>query len=489
MIDIKAKIHDNFSIEFKVGFVVRRKTLINDFVINTWFYIPNSLDINSLTYTKKQFYIDVKSNVRLITPRYLLREIANGENSPLQYLENAFRNMASAPTRTNIRDYEYQIKMFLAILRSSIRDEILHVFNTPVKDDIVYLIESYIKNIHEIKEKYRNLRKIINAPTVSDKVFNIFLFGDEFMSYIFNQHTYRLVNQLETFSDTGYVEMIAVLKQIIKDEVNYRRGKGFPVVDNEEDQKRNQKIIYRLGVLKKYVESDLYLKSEQKRDGFLVEQILYSIAAGVSMIFATAIAFSFQQSFGNFTIPLFVALVISYMLKDRIKELMRFYFAHKLGSKYYDNKINISIKDRPIGWSKEGVDFISETKIPQEVNKLRHNSSWFEVENKINDEKILLYRKRVRIDRDKLEKNSKYILSGIHDVMRFHINRFTHKMDNPKVPLFVLDKDDNIATIKGNKVYIINIIMQFQYEGKIDYKIFKVVCNRSGILKIEETNS
>jgi hypothetical protein len=62
-------------------------------------------------------------------------------------------------------------------------------------------------------------------------------------------------------------------------------------------------------------------------------------------------------------------------------------------------------------------------------------------------------------------------------------------MDNPKVPLFVLDKDNNIATIKGNKVYVINIIMQFQYEEKIDYKIFKVVCNRSGILKIEETNS
>ena len=37
------------------------------------------------------------------------------------------------------------------------------------------------------------------------------------------------------------------------------------------------------------------------------------------MIFATGIAFAFQQKYGNFTIPLFVALVISYMLKDRIK--------------------------------------------------------------------------------------------------------------------------------------------------------------------------
>ena len=142
MIDIKAKIHDKFSIEFKVGFVVRRKTRINDFAINTWFYIPNSLDINSLTYSKKQFYIDVKSNVRLITPVYLLREIIGAEGSPIYHLENSFRQMASDSTRTSRREYEYQIKMFMAILKSSMRDEILHIFNNPLKEDIPYLCEN-----------------------------------------------------------------------------------------------------------------------------------------------------------------------------------------------------------------------------------------------------------------------------------------------------------------------------------------------------------
>ena len=140
----------------------------------------------------------------------------------------------------------------------------------------------------------------------------------------------------------------------------------------------------------------------------------------------------------------------------------------------------------PIGWSKEGVDFISEKKIPQEVNQFRSRSSLLEAENRINDEKILLYRKRVRIDRDKLEKNSKYIISGINDIMRFYINSFTQKMDNPRVPLYVLDNEDNIDIIKANKVYYINIVMQFRYENKIDYKRFRIACNRSGILKIEE---
>jgi hypothetical protein len=106
MIEIIAKIHDKFSIEFKVGFHVRRKLKENNFKINTWMFIPNSLDINPLTYSKSQFYKDVKSNIRLITPIFLLREIASDNSIPFRNLEKSFQAVASDPTRTTVRDYE-----------------------------------------------------------------------------------------------------------------------------------------------------------------------------------------------------------------------------------------------------------------------------------------------------------------------------------------------------------------------------------------------
>ena len=89
MIDIMTKIHDKFSIEFKVGFVTRRKMRHNDFSVYMWIFIPNSLDINPSTYTKSDFYRDVKSNVRLITPRFLLRNIVDGDAIPLQNIKQA----------------------------------------------------------------------------------------------------------------------------------------------------------------------------------------------------------------------------------------------------------------------------------------------------------------------------------------------------------------------------------------------------------------
>ena len=94
MIEELVKIHDKFSVEIKLGFNARRKQKISDFAVNTWIFIPNSLDINRMTYQKSDFYRDLKSNIRLITPSYLLRDIADNDKEPFVLMEKSFQDMA-----------------------------------------------------------------------------------------------------------------------------------------------------------------------------------------------------------------------------------------------------------------------------------------------------------------------------------------------------------------------------------------------------------
>ena len=101
MIEVNTRIHDKYSLEFKTSFVTRRKKKDNDFSAFMWFFLPNALDINKETYSKTQFYQDIKSNIRLITPKYLLRDIVAGDDSPLERLREAFKALASTPTHTN----------------------------------------------------------------------------------------------------------------------------------------------------------------------------------------------------------------------------------------------------------------------------------------------------------------------------------------------------------------------------------------------------
>jgi hypothetical protein len=264
----------------------------------------------------------------------------------------------------------------------------------------------------------------------------------------------------------------------------YKKLKGYDVLNGEINHDR--RLVHHRGMLKKLIESDLYINLRKKKDGVAVEQLMYSIAAGVAMIFATGVAWFTQVKYGNITWPLFVVLVVSYMLKDRIKELMRYYFAHRLGDKYFDKKADICINRKNVGVIKEGFDFISWSRTPQQVRELREQSSSISDETRIFEEKILLYRKHLIIDDKALQSNAEYPMRGINEIMRLHLTRFTQKMDNPTVPIDTFDEDGNVITIQVQKSYYINIVFQLQHDGSVKYHHFRITMTRDGVLHIVE---
>lgn len=488
MIEIEASIHDPFSLEIKVGFKTDKVGEKREFDINTWMFIPNSFDINAATYLKQQFYSDVKSKVRFITPVFHLREIADNGAIPLNNLRASMNllNKTADDLIENSMEYEFQLKMFMAIFRSSIRDSVSEIKNKKYTSELSDLCSEYIKNLQGIIDSFREVKESIKEFEGNSDIMNYYSFGNEFLSYSSVNHTFQLMDVIKDVKDNLSTGIYKELVDSIIREKEYRKSEGFLDVLIG-DRENNQKVVYRHDMLNKYVESDLVLVSNKRKDedGVIAQQIYYSIAAGVSMIFATMIAFSFQQKFGNFTMPLFVALVISYMLKDRIKELMRFYFAGKLGGKYFDNNTVISVKDQKIGWMKEASDFITEDKVPEEVLNLRDRSALLEVENRIHNEKIMLYRKKVCLENSKVLQESTYAFDGIHDILRFNITRLTQRMNNPYVSLYTLKKDGEPNAILADKVYYLNIISQIKYEDKVEYKRFRLVCQRTGIQRIE----
>lgn len=486
MITIQAKKHDNFSVEFKFGFEGNHEEVgRHEFVVNSWIFVPNSLDINTQTYGKDQFYRDIKSNVRLITPVYLLRSLADAGSLPFVTLRGALEALASQPSATNEENYESQIKLFVAIFKSAIRNHSIHITQSDGMNEVGYLTEDFVASVRKIVEEYRKLYPIINVPTVEPRLRNYFLFGDEIMSHIIDVQSLRILKRIDRSGDAALVAVREALVALLRKEKSYKLSHGYEILEPD-DAVGNRALVFRYGLLKKYVESELYIKLNKKRDGFAIEQVYYSLAAGLAMIFATAVAWFAQLKYGNITGPLFVVLVVSYMLKDRIKDLMRYYFAHRLGNKYFDNKAEVRIHDKSVGVIKEGVDFISEHKTPKEVMELRDRSSLVEAENKIFEEKILLYRKRVVINNEQLSSASVYPVKGINEILRFHMHRFTQKMDNPEVPVDTLGADDNLTTVKVQKIYYINIVMQLIDGSDVLLRRFRVVMTRDGILGVED---
>jgi hypothetical protein len=232
----------------------------------------------------------------------------------------------------------------------------------------------------------------------------------------------------------------------------------------------------------------LYLRAPKKRDGVLLEQLYLSIAAGLAMLFATVVSFAFQKKFGSLTLPLFIALIVSYMLKDRIKELMRYYLAHRVGGKFFDNKARIIHKDTEFGWLKEGFDFVQPEKVPRDVAGLRNRSHMTDIETSTNTERVLMYRKSVHLDSAKLLENAEYSFSGINDIFRLNVTNFIKKADNPVVLMNTMDEEGALKTVPCDREYYINLVFRYSYDGTVELKRFRIALSRDGIRAIEEVS-
>lgn len=490
MIHIKVKIHDKFSFEFKISYITNQDSIDeteNEFSINTWLFMPNSLDINRTTYTKDQFYKDTKSNVRLITPVFTLKEIYTKENNPISQVKDAISVMLASrePDPILAENYAYHIRLLASIFKSASRDNAYYIIEETDDQRIPYLVKDFITHIRAILFHYRKLWGMIDNENVSDEIRESFRFGDDFIGNMVEQQTFRIMKGIE--HRRIYKKVKPELYELLNEEDQYKEDHNYLTL-NVDDPSENYLVVMRRGILKKFIESDLYLNTKNTKDGAFVEQFYYGLAAGISMIFATVVAFTAQLRYGNFTGPLFIALVISYIFKDRIKDLMRYYFSNQLGKKYFDTKRQLEIRNDKIGWTKEAFDFVNESKIPDEVLSLRKRTPLVEAENRIYNEKIILYRKLVKISGVRINKDRDYKFIGINDITRFNITSFIQKADNPFVSLYTADEKNGYNKFKGEKVYALHFIIRFQSRSDIHFRKFRLLFNRDGIKEINEIN-
>lgn len=224
MIDIKVRVHDRFSVEFKIGYLVQKNLKANDFMMNTWIFIPNSLDINSFTYGKTEFYRHAKSNIRYITPIYTLSELRNEEALPFRFLEVAFHELSADHSQENLAETEYQIKMFCSIVKSALRKEADQIIKYTPEPDREKAIDLYIEQINDITGKYRKLKDILQDSGLYEEVVTLHSFGDEFLSNLIEFQTYRLLELIKQKDIECYDRIEDRLMLLIRHERKYKNN-------------------------------------------------------------------------------------------------------------------------------------------------------------------------------------------------------------------------------------------------------------------------
>jgi hypothetical protein len=185
--------------------------------------------------------------------------------------------------------------------------------------------------------------------------------------------------------------------------------------------------------------------------------------------------------YGSLTIPFFIALVVGYMFKDRIKEWGRVYLDRKRKKIHADFKTTITgNRGKKIGYLKESFHFEQKSHLPAEVSRAREMMRITEMGNVGLGDNIIGYKNKTTLFIKKIEKD-KY--SGVTQILRFNISDFTLKMDDPEKEVFV-KTTKGIRRMHADRVYHLNLILKYESQNKTEIKCYKIKASRNGIKNI-----
>src|SRR5574338_803693 len=298
---------------------------------------------------------------------------------------------------------------------------------------------------------------------------------------------YKIV--LHRYEGVDQSQYCQKLNEIAEKETAHRTLHGYGSVLQMGDE--NETYAFRASVIKKYVSGVLHLSTDAQREGRGIEQILMALAAGISMLFATVVAFYFQKVYGSFTFPAFAALVVGYMFKDRIKEFGRALFAGNLQAFLFDRRINIRTLDGKykLATLREKITFMKESEISQEVRSARQKDPFADLDNDREGETVICHTKDIVLNADRFQKAFAGLpkTNGLNDIIRYDINPYLRKMDDPVEDQLLLQGGE-LKVVQSHKVYHLNFVSQYtslHSEGEKIYKRMRLVLNRLGIKRIE----
>lgn len=489
-LDRRIRLHDRHQFELKLEYQSPEGKAAR-YVVETFVCIPGSLNINPASVPTEQLYSDIHNYVRLKTPNLSWTEIEALPDSPLmRALEEAPRVAAGGDARR----FVYEIRLLTCVVRARLRDlgEWLEARQDVAgnrRTAAVNAVDAALVGFRAVAARFRELAATSASETCPAEAREAYRLCDEYLSLSAEQKLRRVIVALSDARwDTS--EARRRVLDLILEEEEYRRGRGYLAILNPASD--NEEYVHRAGQLKKFCSAVLFLDVHRAEARTPVQELLFAVAAGIAMAFATVVAFWAQARYSVLGMRLFAILVIAYMFKDRLKEATRRVFASFLEKHFYDHNIRIEDpKGGVLGWCREKMEYLHPERLPDDVVAIRRaatppGDAPVRSDEEARRESIFRYRKEVRLNSHLLE--DRHGGAGVTDIVRFHVTRVLHEMDEPFQVIEWVDRDSlQLRPVQAAKVYHVDVIFRFisRPDQPPSVTLMRLVLDREGIKRID----
>jgi len=480
-IEGRVAIHDSDHVEVKLDCRLGANSK-SRYRVETYFFVPGSLGLNKSTYSRQHFYNDVQTYLRFKTPSIPLAELADRAkaDSPLAQIRSLLEGSQRARRDRELpKELSYQLRMFGCVARARMRYRIgaikERIAGLPEGEDryqvlvadIGAMTNRFSDEVEHLLGEWRALRASFLDVTTKPATRDMYLHVDEYLSLVAEESITLLVRYVDR-SESLNGEMTSArsrLCELLMSEREYRAGAGYVTAKSLNGS--GETFVYRRSMLKKLVTSVLWLEVDKQQEGKTIADAAAAFAAGIAMLFAVLATIFATQLWMINTSAFVAAAVVTYMLKDRIKDWLKRYFSRRINRFLPDYNVNIRdpMTDEDIGSSRETFGYVSQEHVPDDVLRLRHQQAQSEVETEAKQEVILRYDKEIRL-------RSKEVIQRMHledydlnDITRFALWQMLIRADDPKYAVPMYDPEDDIVEKRAfRRVYHLNIVMVF-YAG------------------------
>lgn len=501
LIESRIGVHDSNHFEVKLDYSIRAKGR-SRYNVDYYFFVPKSLGVNKHTYHDEQFFADVQAYIRFKTPSLTLQNLS-GEDSPLGTIREIAAKVRSSPQhKTNLEKLSNELRMFGCVMRANVRDRtriLRNHLSEMQNDDINPLLLAdaaqicfcLIREITECLEAWRKLRPEFLDGRLPKSCNETFAYVDEYLSLVTEMKLtsilYRL-DKLEIESDENLVSARQETRELLVAERQYRSDARY---SNTTEGDQDDHFVYRLGLLKKFVMSVLWLDISKEKEGKKAANVGAAIAAGFAMFFALSATILAGEVYGINSWNFIAAGVVTYILKDRIKDWLKLFFGARFSRFLADYSIKIKdpLSGKNIGRCRESVGFRAMDELPTEVLAYRRRDAKASIEAMTKPETVLHYSKEVNLHGQDIIERMHLEDYNINDIVRFSLSNFFVRADDPisRIPYYT-EENDSVEKRDFNKVYHINLIMVLTSRGtkRSLLKRVRVIFDKNAIRELQE---
>lgn len=482
--------HSKRHLEIKTEYPLTDDQTRPVFDMDFYFFFPSQLHVTESRVGVERFLSNVQIYTRFSSPSLSLTLLVDPECelSPLFRIRNSLSS--SSMERSSGRDrILHELQMLANIFRAETAGFVIMLRKELTGGNREQAcrkrVLQFLNELKTFLKSFRELHTLFLDASVTDKQREALAWADETVSIIVERNLNRL------FSYCGMMDKPAELREKLecftRKETEYRRSMNYQYLYREEDERSGERLAYRESILKKWSQSAMYMSSAESRAPRRIAHILAGAAAGVAMIFAVLFSIFAERFYAPNSTPWILLIVLSYIFKDRIKEILREVFGRSM-PRLASDQLSL-LKDpaagRRVGVSKGKVGYMSASSVPGNIRERRYRQP-NPFRSILPDQDVIHYKRLIRFDARKLRSNHTR-LRGVTEIVRIQIDDWLREMDDPKDVFYRLEKGRRLK-IKGNRVYRVELVVALRRRNSDQADTlyhYRIVMKKDGILRIE----